>query len=151
LSLKDFLQLFRKDEISERLTDKIRELTLQQLQKKQNPNLKKAVPVPSVSIANLQDYVKSVWYQIANGKEPLELPLLEVARLITKEWQIMTEINSCVSYINKATGCDRPTIDWDEFRKLFAKGILKYCILNAARQLQSDSPSEKSIMAKMNE
>lgn len=47
----------------------------------------------------MQEYLKTVWYLIAQGKEPLELPLVDVARLITKEWQVMTEINACMTYI----------------------------------------------------
>jgi len=63
----------------------------------------------------------------------------------------MTEINSCVTYIRKTTGCKPNSVDWDQFRSLFAKGILKYSILSAAKQLQSEGSQEKSIMVKMNE
>lgn len=48
----------------------------------------------------------------------------------------MTELNSAVTYIQKASRASGTTIDWDKFRGLFAKGILKYSILTAAKKLE---------------
>ena len=63
----------------------------------------------------------------------------------------MTELNAAVTYIQKVCRTSAASIDWDKFRGLFAKGILKYSILTAAKKLEQTGHQEKSMLIKMNE
>jgi len=47
----------------------------------------------------MQEYLKTLWYYIARGEEPLELKIKNVALVIVKEWRVMSEVNACITYI----------------------------------------------------
>jgi hypothetical protein len=77
-------------------------------------------------------------------EDPHELRVADVCELLALEWQIADQPN-CLKYVRKVSYTEysnrvesRPSefkLDWDDFNAIFCKGIFKYTLITATKNL----------------
>lgn len=86
------------------------------------------------------DVVKQTWYQLADGKDPLELSIEVVATHLALKWKV-SDYPYSLKYIKRSYQIkpDAQALDWDDFNALFVRGIFHYCLISAAKNLLYNS------------
>jgi hypothetical protein len=99
--------------------------------KKRIENLAKA----DVSIAEMLDVVKQLWFKLDGGRDMIEMELRLVARMLV-DFEVIQDESSAIKYIWRIIDAKKNWVDWDDFNSLFATGIFKSAIIRKAKQIK---------------
>lgn len=79
--------------------------------------------------------VRSIWFDIDDGRGQLELSLDEVAKKLC-QMQVLPDKSTAEKYICLCKQNQDKLIDYDDFNSIFCKGIFKYSIINKAQSIE---------------
>jgi len=102
--------------------------------KKRIENLAKA----DVSIGEMLEVVKQLWFKLDGGRDMIEMELRLVARMLV-DFQVIQDESSAIKYIWRIIDAKKNWVDWDDFNSLFATGIFKSAIIRKAKQIKEQS------------
>lgn len=157
LPLHDFLKLFKQDTISEHITDCLRAIAIKGDVKLEVQEHEQA------TVAQMLEVVKQMWYKLValgSEKDPLELDVDLVTALLALDWKVDDQAN-CLKYLKRVCYTQFPAkvanlscdykLDWDDFHGIFCRGIFKYALITAAKNLlQADeNAKEPNLMIRL--
>jgi hypothetical protein len=78
-----------------------------------------------VTITDMSRTVKDVWNKVDNGRDQVELSKYDVANLFAYDWKVVADQSSALKFISKTANSPGLMLTWDEFNRIFVKGIFK--------------------------
>ncbi len=78
-----------------------------------------------VTITDMSRMVKQVWNKVDNGRGQVEQSKDEIAKFFAYDWKVVSDHSSALKFISKTAKSKGPMLTWDDFNRIFVKGIFK--------------------------
>lgn len=96
-----------------------------------------------VTIGEMLAVVKEIWFRIDAGRDMVELPTIEVARMLVDIGVLNDELNA-KKFIWRITSSQKDMVNWDDFNSLFATGIFKQSVISKSKSLEAAASTDAS-------
>lgn len=111
---------------------------------------KKKYPFPS--LVEQMEVVTEWWKQIDNNKGNFQIPIQQVAKFfVAKKISPDTEKAKAIIYKAQLNRDKRPVVSYDEFNRIFCKGIFRSALQHVTNQINSHENADLELQSKIHQ